>query len=422
MTSSPGNDLLLTAPRWPARGFTLTELLTVMAIIALIGGLSASAYQVARRNYALSASAGRIQGVIRAARNTALSTATPSTVIVDPVTRTVTANAFERVGEWSFEASDAEAGSVLSAETYSTVGATPVDGRVGSGLSFRSRSAYVDCGDEARFKLRTGVFIEAWVRHFSVQAVKAPAVERKERQTRLAGKKGSDDEEPAAAIVSKGGAYFLGMTASGALEGSIGEYRVRTRPGVVAPERWVHVTLRYDGKELELSADGVPREALPPEKKRLAATEKKPVVPSTVPVTAAPLTISSKDSPFPGDIDEVKLAGSVEPLSYRWADHEQVLGWKKVLHFDRYGHLDPRFHPESVRLVLVELPDEDAKGAKEAKTSVVVVDYTITFDEWLARWDNPPAMRQSIEEAKLEAMLASARKVVVEVDRLGVVR
>ena len=162
--------------------------------------------------------------------------------------------------------------------------------------------------------------------------------------------------------------------------------------------------------------------SLPAEKKRLASTEKKPALPSTVPVTQAHLTISSRDSSFPGDIDEVRLAGNIEPLSYRWADHEQVIGWKKILHFDRYGHLDPRFHQESVRLVLVELPDEEPKGAKEAKTSVTVVDYTITFDAWLARWDVPPEMHQSIEEAKLEADLASARKVVMEVDRLGVVR
>ncbi|HVR75540.1 MAG TPA: prepilin-type N-terminal cleavage/methylation domain-containing protein, partial [Planctomycetota bacterium] len=62
------NQVEWRSDRMPA-GFTLVELLTVIALVALIGGLGAGAYQVARRNYALLASAGRIQGILRAARN-----------------------------------------------------------------------------------------------------------------------------------------------------------------------------------------------------------------------------------------------------------------------------------------------------------------------------------------------------------------
>jgi hypothetical protein len=137
------------------------------------------------------------------------------------------------------------------------------------------------------------------------------------------------------------------------------------------------------------------------------------------PVTTAPLLISSSDLPFPGEIDEVRLGGSTEPVAYSWPEHERVIGWKKVIHFDRRGHLEPAYHAEGVRLVLVELPDEDPK---KAGSTTVVVDYSIPFDEWTAKWEKPPDMRQRDEEARLEAGFSGTRTVVIEVDRLGVIR
>ena len=431
MTSFPGN-------RPGPAGYTLIELLTVMAIIAMIGGLSAGAYQAAKRNYALAASAGKIQGILRAARNTSLSTGSESFVVVDPVLRKVTAHAFERVGEWSFEESDEATG--LSIDRSTVHDAAVVSGRIGKGLDFRAPGSYVDCGSEARFDLRTGVLVEAWVRHFAASAVKAPAKERKSERVILTApraRKTSGKLEPALPVLRKAVAYSLAMTRSGALEGSIGEWSVRTDDGVVAPERWVRITLRFEGGSIELTADGVPREAFPTEEQKLSAGAKK-VERDTIPLSSAPVTISYLEQSFPGQIDEVKLSGTTEPLLYMWGGFEQVLGWKKVIHFDRFGHLDPRYHTEGVRMVLAELPDVDVPQP----TTVVVVDYSVTFDEWLSRWDTNspqlapkgtnrsplistterPSLRQSVEEANLEAKLGSARRIPIEVDLLGVVK
>src|SRR5258705_331541 len=86
-----------------ASGFTLVELLAVLAIISVVGGLSAGAFQLARRSYAFSASAARVEGIIRAARNAALENGAPSRAVIDAAKGEAVGYAFESVGEWGFE-------------------------------------------------------------------------------------------------------------------------------------------------------------------------------------------------------------------------------------------------------------------------------------------------------------------------------
>jgi len=394
-------------------GFTLLELLTVFALVAIVGGLGAGAFQAARRNYSFIASAGKIQGIIRAARNTALTTGTPAVAVIDPASRTVSAHAFERVGSWSFD-DGAEGAPLLGGPRAENRGGAVVPGVLGSALDFSS-GGLADCGSDPRFDVRTGIFIEAWVRHDSVVGPKPPpSGTKKAARSKVRPGAAAATAESAAAILEKTGSYFLGMTPSGALEGGIGDYRVRTRPGAVVSGRWVRVALRFDGKSVELSADGVPREiAEDPAKRRKALP-----LPQAAPVTTAPVTISSKMDPFSGAIDEVKLGGLAEPLTYSYPEEEHVVGWKRVIHFDGRGHLDPAFHQVPVKCLLVELPELPEKGPRTA----VPVDYSMTFEEWLARWQRPTDMSQEAEESKLESQLGDVRKLAIVVDRLGVVK
>lgn len=400
-------------------GYTLAELLTVIAIVALLGGLSAGAYQVARRNYGLQGSAGRIQGVVRAARNAAITTGSPSQVIIDPVARRVWTQAHERVGEWSFEGStegDAPAG--LGGPRASFAGGGLAPGRVGQGASFR-KGGEVTCGQDPRFDLRTGLIIEAWVRHDNLPPVRdstkddRPQVRKARRGARRAANGGS-----AAAILKKEGAYGLGMTQQGALEGFIGGYAVRTEDSEVPAGRWVHVVLRYDGLTLSLEVDGVPRESLPLVAPGGAAG-KEEKVPAAAPVTPSQLTISDARAPFPGEIDEVRLSGAAEPVEYTWPPDEHVPGWKKVIHFDRQGRLDAGWHQDPVRILLVELPDA---ASAAPPTTQVAVDYSVTFEEWQARFRGRDVPSLAVEEAKLEAVHAGRRQVLLTIDRLGVIR
>ena len=433
----------------PRRGFTLVEMLTVIALVALVGSLGAGAFQMARRAYSLEGTASRIQGVIRAARNSALTTGSSSFVVVDPSRKKVAAFAFEPVGEWNFDGT----GGLALARGGSTAAAGTVQGRVGRALDCRAAGGHVDCGSESRFDLRSTLFIEAWVQHQGFGAVKELPFEQRRRESskrgrslrgggrprttlqstrrrsgtrggggsRLGGESTTGGEMPAGAIVSKPGAYFLGMTSSGALEAAIGDFRVRTLERVVPPGRWVYVTLRFDGLELELSADGVPRpfEVAGLSALRSPADGDRMRPPPVVPVTGTPLTISSSRAPFPGYIDEVRLAGSVQPLEYAYSQFEHILGWKKVIRFDRRGHLERRFHAGAVRLVVAELPDA---GRDSSTRTAVVVDYSVTFDEWLTRWESPPAdLTEAGEIEKLEKRFESEGRIALTVEPLGAV-
>lgn len=396
----------------------------VILIVSVLGGLGAGAYQVVRRNFAVEAAAGRVQGVIRTARNAAISTGVPAAVVVDPPSRTVRAVGFDPVGEWSFDVPADDPWLELGLGAFANRGAEEIeDGKIGRAARFANPpgvegGSFVDCGRKPAFDLRTAVWCEAWVRHAGPPAAGARRAGSSAARP-VRGGRGTKPREPvlAAAILEKAGAYFLGLAPDGALEGAIGDYRVRTGPGAVASERWVHVALRYDGRSLELRADGVPRAARPVADDGEPLSEGSIRIPETVPLTGAPVTISSPSRPFFGDVDEVRLAGATEPVECRLEEPFQFVGWKKVIRFDPRGHLDPKFHSEDVRIVIVE-PLEEAESPKTG----VPVDFSLTFDEWLERWDTPPPLRQSEEERRIEAGFGRARKAAVEVDRLGVAR
>ena len=398
-------------------GFTLLELIIVMALIALLAGLGAGAFRVARRNYGFAASAARIESVLRAARNTSISTGTRSFVVVDPVGREVWAQAFESVGEWSFEDRS-----------------TP--GRVGNGAKFGSGSAPIDCGNSARFDLQAGVSIEAWVRHDLAEPIRPPRSVRKKASRRKLGKKPANTEDEDFSILEKPGAYYLGLTSGGGLLGGIGDYYVETENDVVAPNRWVFVRMTFDGRRLALSADGVERWSFPLDSAgsgSLAAGSRGPVdLPTSVPLTSHALTISSVRAPFPGSIDEVRLRGRSERLVYELPEGQHVVGWTKRIWFDRNGHLDEQHHDGPVSIILVELSDEmyaqradaERKKKRAVRGGEAGPDYSQTFEEWLSQWDGElPDLDVREEEMRMaEGAYKDAKRKVIEIDTLGVFR
>ncbi|MBL05894.1 MAG: hypothetical protein CMJ99_09695 [Planctomycetes bacterium] len=425
-------------------GFTLIELLVVLAIISLMAGLSASAFLEARRNYGLAASAGEIQSIIRRARNQSISNGTGSFVVVEPKARLVWAQSFETMGEWSFEEDGAGQEALPGFGGLRKVGGEYIDGRLGKGISFRGGSGYIDCGHQASFDLRAGIVIEAWVRHYKKPYVR-PAFksEATSGRRRLGKRSASGSGQPSArlhTIMEKKDSWFLGMTDRGALEGVVFgsvdkgealEYALRTNDEVVPPGRWVFISMRFDGKSLVLSADGVDRLAEYPSGLKKVGGRSVVRIPTELVSNENPVMISSKDkqASFPGDIDEVRLRGRSEKVSYSHPPFEKLLGWKKEIHFDRYGHLDPVFHDKKVRIVLLELSDDqyavkDAVAEKKKSSRNQTDRFELTFQEWLDTWpaDDVPDLVEEEEERDIEERVYSqARKKIIEIDTLGVV-
>ncbi len=404
-------------------GFTLAELLVVVAIIGVIGGLGAGAFFTARRQYAIHGSVGEIQAILRAARNSAVATGNPTVVEVEPTSRKVSTRLFNPVGEWSFETGGERTrrgNLVVRRET--SVNVEVAAGPVGDAIKIGSQGGHVDCGSEARFDLRTSLAIEAWVRHDLSPSPKFFTKAESKRSRRRLGARTRRETQGGKArhgrvIVQKKGAYGLSMRDDGTLVGMLGDVRVVTTAPVVPPGRWVHVALVFDGGKVTILGDRVPRGW------RVEAPRKDSEPPALLPVVAEPLTISAREAPFPGVIDEVRLSGSVEPLVFVCPETQQLVGWRKSIHFDARGHLDAQFHEDPIRLTLVELPQGwTSETSTEATGTAVAMDFTVSFEVWRARWDDPPDDLSELgEEAKILAGFGAATQRTVTIGRLGYV-
>jgi len=410
-------------------GFTLLELLVVMSIIALLGSLSIGAFTAARRNYLLESSAAEIATVFRAARNSAILTRSATHVVVDPVRRTVSAFAFETIDEWSFEEPPAD-GSLFAQETFTVRGATRVEGRTGDALRFRSGGAHVDCGTHEKYSPRDSFSLAAWIRHELVPPVLPSARDARRGSGTATGaliaRRGTvlGGREPRAfAIADRERSWGLWLTELRALEVRIGDWRARTDDEIVAPERWVRVTLEYERGAVQVTVDGVPRALTPVA--TLTATARDASAPNAsgapsgapaqIPASAAPFRISHPESPFPGAIDEVVLRGTIAPTVYEYPELEHLVSFRRVITFDRDGRLDASRHEGPIDLVLVELPDLALAEKCRAPGPFIVPE--ISYETWresraqaLSPGEQPKARAGSRSAARSRSSAATSTK------------
>ncbi|MEC7922972.1 MAG: hypothetical protein VX496_06190, partial [Planctomycetota bacterium] len=119
--------------------------------------------------------------------------------------------------------------------------------------------------------------------------------------------------------------------------------------------------------------------------------------------------------------------GRSEKAVYRYPPFNKIIGWKKIIHFDRYGHLDPVFHEKEVRIVLIEIDDErysqlaNAEGKPVSNTQVDR--FELTFAEYLDTWPlgEIPDIIEEEEELIIFDKYSDAQKKIIEIDTLGVV-
>ncbi|MBI3272507.1 MAG: LamG domain-containing protein [Planctomycetes bacterium] len=249
-------------------GFTLVEMLVVLAILGVLLGLGAGLLSQANKGLGLAAGVNLVASSLRLARNKAMTDHAPCWLLIDPAERSVRTLGRQTIGLWHLE--DKEEGVTTGAfgRNGAVQGASLIPGRAGQALLFAGAGC-VTCDDFPRDPSDAGLVLEAWC---------------------LLG------DRPGGVIVRKGDEYGLRLTSAGRLRFDLGAKRLDSGSAVPL-HRWFHVEAIYDGAAASLYVNEEP-----------VADEE---LTADLPVTSAPLTLSDAQSPFQGALDEVRVSALV---------------------------------------------------------------------------------------------------------------
>ncbi|MFN0057171.1 MAG: prepilin-type N-terminal cleavage/methylation domain-containing protein [Planctomycetota bacterium] len=378
------------ASRARLRGVTLIELLTVLAIMTSLLGISVTVYRKAAKTHALPAAVTQVSSIVRAARNFSLTSSLPSRVFVEPDQQRITAFGYEVVAAWHFEDAPVETaanGDLPSAtelvgafgERLTVAGSCQmVRGKIGKAIWFANDGAALIADHRSRYVAPIGLSLEAWVQFDPPEPPDAEALKR-----RRGGKLGEWDDprrEEQYAIISKEDSYELGLLGDGAVYLQLGDpkdektsYHVYTRGRCVLPGRWAHVRGSFDGFGITVEVDGIEVEWIP-RTYQLIDERDWPVPPTRLSGSESYLSISHPERMFLGAIDEPKVRVAIEPRSYVLPTGVHFLGLKRqVIRFDTRGSLDPLYHtrPEVIQVGDEPRAKPEVTGMAPGRTAVM---------------------------------------------------
>jgi len=406
------------------------ELVVVLAILAMVGGLSIGVYQTVATQNVLPTAASQVSSILRAARNFSVSSGLPSRVYVNEEASQVSAFGFELVAAWSFEdLEEFESGSPVD-PGFEVIGAfgEPAEiqgeievgtGRIGSGLAFLDDGAHLVAPNRPRYDSSRGFSLEAWVLFWPRELESGEGSDR-------SGAWSDPRRSEEYAVISRPGSYEFGLLGDGALYAVIGDaddlnssrtYFAATASQAVLGWRWTHIRASFDGIELLLEVDGIARGWAPVGFEYIAEDDWPPM-PTEVPPTRDELLISHPSRFFFGEIDEVKVRVALEPRFYELPGGVKFLGDSQLIRFDSRGSLDPIHHANPVVVRIgelgedVDLEDESgggtavaAPGAFEAlsgsSTNKSAEQESAGVDELIG--DPMGALQRYIEEQRLES-------------------
>ncbi len=370
-----GEDEEIRATKCLRPGFTLLELLTVMAILTVLLGLSYGIYRKLSVSYQLPATTSYVTSVLRAARRYSRTSGLESRVLVEPAASTVTALGYELVASWHFEdfgsgaevpiEPDTEVRGALK-ERGKVVGEVyAVRGKVGSALRFANDGAAVVAPFRPRYHSPRGFSLEAWV-FFEGPPLSAADIKAAAKLARRRGSWVDPRSEVLYAVISLRDGYEIGVEGDGGVYVQLGaypevegSYLATTEGGAVVAGRWTHLRATFDGGALAIEVDGIERPWLPAGFEQIAEQDRPPP-PSEVPFAGGErgeLTISRPDRIFVGAIDEPKVNVALPPRVVVVPPGIEILGEAQEIRFDGRGSLDSQFHVSPVVLRLAEAVD-----------------------------------------------------------------
>ncbi|MHC4662975.1 MAG: pilus assembly FimT family protein [Planctomycetota bacterium] len=350
--------------------FTLMELLVVMSLIMVLLGLGVGMFMRLRKSYAFPAEVSLLRTVIRKARNFALTKGVGATVVIDPWRNEARACGIRTSGYWSFDTETAGGAGPAASGAYgydgTLSGVNWIYGAFGGAYDFPDGAdAYIEVEDPGAgiFDDVTGIHISLWVKPADLKAIMASEE----------GEDGEPVEEVDLApftLIAKQPSYCLSILEDFSLEFSVSSEhnRIRTRPGIVFPNRWNKIEVTYDGRieneldRLRIIANGIECFELyafvlgpkvyfrsPEGISEIDGDKISKMMPDRVPRTEQPLTISSGSGlvSFVGAIDEVSVSVVVSDEVVRFSEG-RLKGHLQEIHFDKRGRLDSAYHNEPV--------------------------------------------------------------------------
>ncbi len=356
------------APRHARRGaavggFTLAELLAVLALLAILAGIGIGVFATLPSRYGFEQSTGSVRALLRRARAAALETRREAAVLLDVKGGKVKAVSWATLALLRLEPSNltpaadvrgelvvegAGGGAVTGVVEGRGRGVTPEAGRIGGCLAFAAPGAHVDFGTAPRFDALEGVSIEAYVYAADYASLRDPAYAGTRRQPPPGA---GANAQYLFQVAGKGESYYLQVREDYAIEagvrgerdpvndpGRVARARRETRAGTLVAERWTHVAMVYDGRDLKILVDGQRRDLGP------SAGES---VPARLVASAAPFVVSHPDPrlSFLGALDELRLSGVVAEETFELpGDVVFAPGGAEAVRFDAHGQLDPLFH------------------------------------------------------------------------------
>jgi Tfp pilus assembly protein FimT len=250
--------------------FTLTELLVVVSVLITLFGLGVGAFLKLKGPYAFKAQVALVRTTIRKARNYALTQGTGAKVVVDPYANEVRACGVLTSGHWSFEDDSNTALVTQGAYGHDGIlnGTSQVEGRFGKAYDFPPQGgAYIECEDRGAgiWDDVTGIQFICWIKPVNLKAVLADPDDDDSSSSPIVPV--PDSDMASFVILEKGHVYSLALVEDYSIEIIVGDAavsgRIRSRPGVVFPNRWNKIEVTFDGRvenplyRIQISTNGI---------------------------------------------------------------------------------------------------------------------------------------------------------------------
>ena len=295
-------------------GYTLVELIVVIAIISTLMGIGVAGYLAMGRSMSTEARLSEIEDALRSARNFAVVSGSTARVDIDTQARTLTPVGFKVIGLWHLESDEGAYERDLLIEK-----AEHTKGKIGDGVMFNGKGSYAYCDEPGELHRQSGVYLEAWL--FPMLSGVDQYIFRKPKD------------------------FDLKLTRYGALEGGGKSTRIEVTDYFLPLYRWAKVALLIDQDRMQVFVDDILRAELD-EGLELPKAEE-------------PFQISDPGEPFGGIVDEVRFLGlrRGRPVTLP-PDYKLVCG-SRAIYFDTNGRLHSSHHGGEVTVGL-----DDGKKAR----------------------------------------------------------